>query len=77
MNAQLIKKEVESICNRKIAKLRNASRLIYNGRAISKLNQQIRNLQDLRYRWVESSFLDRCQQRIREELQEQHDCHWR
>jgi hypothetical protein len=41
MNAQLIKKEVESICNRKIAKLRNASRLIYNGRAISKLNQQI------------------------------------
>jgi len=68
MNAELIRKEVAAICDRKIARLRKTIADLRFIRHARVLNQQIRNLQDLRYRWVESSFLDRCQQRIKEEI---------
>lgn len=78
MNAELIKKEVAAICNRKITRLRKISEDTKFHQIIRKrATQEIYHLQDTRFRWCESTFLDRCQQRIKEELQEQHDCHWR
>jgi len=71
MNAELIRKEVAAVCDRRIARLK---KFLGNLKLIRRHRvaiQQIHNLQDLRYRWCESSFLDRCQQRIKEELQEQ------
>lgn len=60
MNIKAIRKEVAAVCNRKIARLDK----VYQGPASQRVRREIHYLQDLKYRWIESSWLERKQERI-------------
>lgn len=60
MNIAAIRKEVAAVCDRKIARLEKAN----NGPASNKAKREIHYLQDLKYRWIDSSWLARYQARI-------------
>jgi hypothetical protein len=66
MNIELIKRDVRHICDRKIQRLRN----VLLTSPSTKCSQEIRHLQDMRYRWTESGYLERRAERIAREMAE-------
>lgn len=61
MNIKAIRKEVAAVCDRKIARL---DKVYQNPKA----RREIQYLQDLKHRWIESSFLERKQAHITAQL---------
>ena len=59
MNIAAIRKEVAAVCDRRIARLDK----VYQGPASAKVRAEIHALQDLKYRWIESGWLERVQAR--------------
>lgn len=66
MNIQLIRKEVTAVCDRKIARLDRE----YTGPAQNRVRREIHYLQDLKFRWVSSSWLEVKKSRIAAQMAE-------
>jgi hypothetical protein len=66
MNITAIRKEVAAVCDRRIARLDR----VYQSPAESKVKREISYLQDLKFRWIESSALELRAQHIARQMAE-------